>query len=71
MVAKYVVNYNYRETPSNPFYKIWSNKLNDYIYVTGSHKIYNEKLMKWHQFDANNIENYIPVSKYKNAIKNQ
>ena len=57
--------------PSNPFYKIWSKKLNDYIYVTGSHKIYNEKLMKWHHLDANNIENYIPVCKYKDAIKTE
>jgi hypothetical protein len=55
--------------PTNPFYKIWSDKLNTHIYVTGSHKIYNEKLMKWHYTDVSNIENYIPVSKYKNAIQ--
>ena len=24
---------------SNPYYKIWSSKLNDFIYVTGEHKI--------------------------------
>ena len=57
--------------PSNPFYKIKSNKLGVDIYVTGSHKIYNEKLLKWNIADSYDIKNYIPVSQYKHAVKTE
>ncbi len=41
---------------NDPFYKIWDNKLKNYIYVTGSHKIlYSNK--------------FIPVSDYPDAMK--
>ena len=55
--------------PSNPFYKIWSRKLNQYIYVTGSHKIYNEKIDEWGHLNINKIENYINVSEFEQAEK--
>ena len=55
--------------PSNPFYKIWSHKLNNYIYVTGEHKIYNEKLVNELSYDKENLKNYTKVSNYKNAKK--
>lgn len=41
----------------NPYYKIYDNKLNNYIYVTGSHLIYDETKKK-----------YIQVRNYKDAI---
>ena len=46
----------------NPYYKIWSKKLNNYIYVTGEHKILPDE-------KRNIFENYINVSDYKNAEK--
>ena len=30
----------------NPYYKIWSDKLNTFIYVTGEHKILDDKKIK-------------------------
>ena len=32
---------------NNPYYKLWSNKLNDYIFVTGSHLIQDPKTMRF------------------------
>lgn len=48
----------------SPYYQIWSNKLNEYIYVTGEHKIFNSE-----NTDDSTLNNYIPVKDYKNAIK--
>jgi len=49
---------------NNPYYQIWSKKLNEYIYVTGDHKICpNEKTNK------DNIDNYIEVKDFKEAKK--
>jgi len=48
----------------NPYYKIWSEKLKEYIYVTGSHKIFiggNNQ--------ADKLPNYIEVKDHENAIK--
>lgn len=42
---------------NNPYYKIYSKELNDYIYVTGSHLIKDEITGK-----------FIPVSKYEKSI---
>jgi hypothetical protein len=47
----------------NPYYKIWSEQLQDYIYVTGDHKIYNSKNK------VNNLDNYIEVKDYKLSKK--
>ena len=44
-------------------YKIYSNTLNDYIYVTGSHHIL-ENINN----DKYNLDNYIFVNEFKNAI---
>ena len=41
--AEVIGKLNLKGSPQNPYYKIWSNKLNDFIYVTGSHKIFNER----------------------------
>ena len=38
---------------NEPFYKIYSEKLNKYIYVTGGHLIYNEKLGKFSKVKYN------------------
>ncbi len=43
--------------PDNPFYKIWSDKLNNYIYVTATHKILDPK------------DGFIPVETYNRATK--
>ena len=43
--------------PDNPYYKIWSDKLDDYIYVTASHKIIDPK------------NGVIPVEQYNRAVK--
>jgi len=43
--------------PNNPFYKIWSDKLNNYIYVTATHKILDPK------------DGFIPVETYNRATK--
>jgi hypothetical protein len=50
--------------PSNCFYKIFSKKLNDYIYVTGTHKI-----LPSNNLEKTNLDNYIDVQDYKKAIK--
>ena len=42
----------------NPFYKIFSEKLNKYIYVTGSHKIQHPE-----------TKQFVYVEKYEKAIK--
>ena len=47
----------------NPYYKIWSEQLQDYIYVTGDHKIYNSKNK------VNNLDNYIEVKDFKLSKK--
>ena len=41
----------------NPYYKIWSDKLNSYIYVTATHKILDPK------------NGFIPVETYSRATK--
>ena len=46
----------------NPFYKLWSYKLNDYIYVTGDHKICNSN--KYNLKYTNDLKNYIEVKNY-------
>lgn len=43
--------------PDNPYYKIWSDKLDEYIYVTATHKIIDPKM------------GIIPVEQYNRAIK--
>ena len=50
----------------NPYYKIWSNKLNDYIYVTGSHKIFNNRM---ENNQTNKLSNYIEVKDHVKAEK--
>ena len=56
--------------PSNPFYKIWSHKLNNFIYVTGEHKIYTKKHCCTDlSDDKDEIRNYIKVSDYHRAKK--
>lgn len=50
--------------PSNCFYKIFSKKLNDYIYVTGSHKILPDN-----KLDNSTLNNFIDVENYKKAEK--
>ena len=45
----------------NPYYKLWSKELNDFIYVTGEHKIL--------VAERDNFSNYIQISEYKEAIK--
>ena len=44
----------------NPYYKIYSHKLKDYIFVTGNHLIQDPTTLK-----------FIPVSTYTNAIKTE
>ena len=52
----------------NPYYKIWSKKLNSFIYVTGDHKILNKN--KNSDVDLKDeFENYISVSDYVSSIK--
>ena len=48
---------------NNPYYKIWSNKLNCYIFVTGEHKILVDNTKK------NNIEGFKPVREVDYAVK--
>lgn len=51
---------------SNPYYRIWSDKLNDYIYVTGEHRILKDNEGK----ELDDIfENYIKVSTCSYAEK--
>jgi len=45
----------------NPYYKLWSDELNDYIYVTGSHRILHSK--------NDTFDNYIEISEYEHAEK--
>lgn len=52
---------------SNPYYRIWSNKLNDYIYVTGEHRIL-KKDNEGKELD-DIFENYIKVSTCSYAEK--
>ena len=49
----------------SPYYKIWSEKLNDFIYVTGEHKIFNKTTNN----DNSLLSNYIPVKDYNGAVK--
>ena len=53
--------------PDNPYYKIWSEKLQDYIYVTGDHKICNSIKDTPNKF--NNLDNYVEVKDYKLSQK--
>ena len=46
----------------NPYYKIWSDKLDNYIYVTGEHKILVDDKKK-------DIEGFKPVSEVSYALK--
>ena len=48
---------------NNPYYKIWSNKLNCNIFVTGEHKILVDNTKK------NNIEGFKPVREVDYAVK--
>ena len=56
-------------SPKNPYYKIWSNKLNEYIYVTGTHKIFNNRLEHTEKKNLSDLNNYIEVKNYWNAIQ--
>lgn len=47
----------------NKYYKIWSDKLQNYIYVTGEHKILNNKENK------SDLKNYIDVKDYYKSEK--
>lgn len=47
----------------NPYYKLWSDKLNKNIYVTGSHKICRNENRK------EDLDNYIEVKDHPNAKK--
>jgi hypothetical protein len=51
---------------SNPYYKIWSKDLEEYIYVTGDHRILNKSNLQ-ELDDA--FENYIKVRSYGEAEK--
>jgi len=51
--------------PSNQYYKIFSKKLNDYIYVTGEHKI----LSSNNKIKNECLENFIDVKNYHKAEK--
>ena len=53
---------------NNPYFKIWSEKLNDYIYVTGEHHILASDKDNLDSLD-DTFENYIKVCNYKNAEK--
>lgn len=50
---------------NNPYYKIWSNKLNCNIFVTGEHKILVDNTKK------NNIEGFKPVREVDYAVKTE
>ncbi len=55
---------------SNPYYKIWSRELEDYIYVTGEHHILpnEEDISNISKLD-DDFENYIKVCSYDKAEK--
>jgi len=55
---------------SNPYYKIWSRELEDYIYVTGEHHILNNPDEDMEKLD-DEFENYIKVCDYTNAEKTE
>lgn len=49
---------------NNPYYKLWSEKLKQYIFVTGDHKICpNDRINK------KELDNYIDVRDYKLSVK--
>ena len=49
---------------TNPYYKIWSDTLQEYIYVTGTHRIY-----KHDNSDINLLNNYVEVKDFEKAKK--
>lgn len=51
---------------SNPYYRIWSEKLNTYIYVTGEHKIFKSTEITE---KTTELKNYIEVKDYEKAEK--
>ena len=53
----------------NPYYKIWSDDLNDYIYVTGEHRILNRN--DEGKEEDNKFENFIKVIDFKKAEKTE
>ncbi len=53
----------------NPYYKIWSDDLNDYIYVTGEHRILNRDDEGKEADDE--FENFIKVNEFKKAEKTE
>ena len=55
---------------SNPYYKIWSRNLEDYIYVTGEHRILNNEEDDVRKLD-DIFENYIKVSSLMETQKKQ
>jgi hypothetical protein len=52
----------------NPYYKIWSRELEDYIYVTGEHHILNNTNDDMEKLN-DEFENYIKVCNYSKAEK--
>ena len=50
--------------PSNCYYKIWSDKLQQYIYVTGTHHIH-----KHDNSDKNILDNYVEVKDFSKSDK--
>ena len=53
---------------SNPYYKLWSRELEDYIYVTGEHHILNNNCDDLSQLD-DKFENYIKICDYERSEK--
>jgi hypothetical protein len=56
---------NLKGDKHNPYYKIWSKTLEEYIYVTGEHHIFPPLSSD----DKGKLKNYIKVKNYKPAIK--
>ena len=56
---------------SNPYYKIWSSQLNDFIYVTGEHKILPKKShdFNYWSFKDHDLSNFIKVEDCEYAYK--
>ena len=52
----------------NPYYQLWSDELQDYIYVTGEHHILPDKY-KNDTYDAQFLRNYVKVRNYSKAEK--
>ena len=46
---------------SNPYYRLWSDELKDYIYATGEHHILHS--------ERDTFDNYVKMSEYKHAEK--